>query len=490
LKIKLILFLLLPGAAMAQYLINGILFMESPRASHTATLLQDGRVLIAGGVNESCCSPSDPPLASAEIYDPATPSLTSAGNMTTGRSGHTATLLPDGRVLIVGGDSSNGTAEFYDPSTGKFTATGSLLMPQSGFNATLLSNGKVLITGGADAELFDPSTGQFTSAGPYVASLTGGFTTNATTSTLLPDGTVLFAREPAAQIYNPATATFSLSGSMYVGFSGSQVAPDYVDGQTATLLLNGTVLVAGGANEDFGRFNSTELYNPASGAFVPAASMLSPREDHTATLLPDGTVLMAGGLSQHCDGNSCFFSGSESSMELYDPAKGTFSFAGYMLYPRVSHTATLLNTGDVLIAGGDAWGGFDLNYGSLAQVELYHPAFVSSPPALFSAAGGAPGQGAVWHATTGQLASSQTPAVAGEILSMYVSGLAEGGAIPPQVAVGGRLAEILYFGDAPGYPGYYQVNFSLSSGLTPGPGVPVRLNYLSRTSNEITIAVQ
>ena len=489
-KIKLILFLLLPGAAMAQYLINGILFMESPRASHTATLLQDGRVLIAGGVNESCCSPSDPPLASAEIYDPATPSLTSAGNMTTGRSGHTATLLPDGRVLIVGGDSSNGTAEFYDPSTGKFTATGSLLMPQSGFNATLLSNGKVLITGGADAELFGPSTGQFTSAGPYVASLTGGFTTNATTSTLLPDGTVLFAGEPAAQIYNPATATFSLSGSMYVSFSGSQVAPDYVDGQTATLLLNGTVLVAGGANEDFGIFNSTELYNPASGAFVPAASMLSPREDHTATLLPDGTVLMAGGLSEHCDGNSCFFSGSESNMELYDPTKGTFSFAGYMLYPRVSHTATLLNTGDVLIAGGDAWGGFDLNYGSLAQVELYHPAFVSSPPALFSAAGGAPGQGAVWHATTGQLASSQTPAVAGEILSMYVRGLAEGGAIPPQVAVGGRLAEILYFGDAPGYPGYYQVNFSLPSGLTPGPGVPVRLNYLSRTSNEIAIAVQ
>ncbi len=312
-KIKLMLFLLLPGAAMAQQLINGMLFMQSPRASHTATLLQDGRVLIAGGVNESCCSPSGPPLASAEIYDPAAPSLTtSAGNMTTGRSGHTATLLPDGRVLIVGGDSSNGTAEFYDPSTGKFTATGSLLMSQSGFNATLLSNGEVLITGGvnsasaiADAELFDPSTGQFAPAGPYVANLTGGFTANASTSTLLPDGTVLFAREPAAQIYNPATATFKLSGSMYVSVSGNPVAPDYVDGQTATLLLNGTVLVAGGANEDLGRFNSTELIdNPASGVFVPtAASMLTPREDHTATLLPDGTVLIAGVLSQHCDGN-------------------------------------------------------------------------------------------------------------------------------------------------------------------------------------------
>jgi hypothetical protein len=489
LKIKLMLFLLLPGAAMAQ-LINGMLFMQSPRASHTATLLQDGRVLIAGGVNESCCSPSDPPLASAEIYDPATPSLTtSAVNMTTGRAGHTATLLPDGRVLIVGGDSSNGTAEFYDPSTGKFAATGSLLLPQIGFNATLLSNGKVLITG-TDAELFDPSTGQFTSAGPYVASLTGAFTANASTSTLLPDGTVLFAREPAAQIYNPAAATFSLSGSMYVSFSGNQVAPDYVDGQTATLLLNGTVLVAGGANEDLSIFNSTELYNPASGIFTPAASMLRPREDHTATLLPDGTVLMAGGLSYRCDGNSCFFSGSESGMELYDPAKGAFSYAGYMLYPRVSHTATLLNTGDVLIAGGDAWGGFGLNYGSLASVELYHPASASPPPALYSMSGDGQGQGAIWNATTGLVASPQTPAVAGDILSMYASGLAEGGAIPPQVAVGGQLAEILYFGDAPGYPGYFQVNFRVPDGVSAGAAVPVRLTYLGRPSNQVAIAVQ
>jgi hypothetical protein len=199
---------------------------------------------------------------------------------------------------------------------------------------------------------------------------------------------------------------------------------------------------------------------------------------------------MAGGESQNCDGNDCFFSGSESSMELYDPAKGAFSSAGYMLYPRVFHTATLLNTGDVLITGGEAWGGFDLDYGSLASVELYHPALVSPPPALFSAAGGAPGQGAVWHATTGQLASSQTPAAAGEILSMYVSGLAEGGAIPPQVAVGGLLANVLWFGDAPGYPGYFQVNFQVPIGVAAGSAAPVRLVYLGRSSNTTTIAVQ
>lgn len=481
---------LLSSTAMAQsgVIVNGIHFMVSPRSRHTATLLQDGRVLIAGG--ENCCSGSVPPLASTEIYDPATGVFTAAANMTTARSGHTATLLPDGRVLIVGGDSSNGTAEIYDPSTGKFTATGTLLTAQTGFNATLLANGKVLITGGVDAEVFDPSTGKFTAAGSYVGSLTGASADNVSTSTLLPDGTVLFAREPAAQIYNPATATFTLSGSMSVIFLGNPVVPDYVDGRTATLLLNGTVLVAGGANEDLARFNSTELYNPASGVFATAAFMLRPREDHTATLLPDGTVLMAGGESQNCDGNSCFFSGSESTMELYDPVKGAFSSAGYMMYPRVFHTATLLNTGDVLITGGEAWGGFDLDYGSLAETELYHPVSASSPPALFSLVGNGQGQGAIWHAATGQAATSQTPAMAGEILSMYVSGLAEGGTIPPQVAIGGQLAEILYFGDAPGYPGYFQVNFRVPDGTSAGVAVPVHLTYLGRPSNEVTIAVQ
>lgn len=127
---------------------------------------------------------------------------------------------------------------------------------------------------------------------------------------------------------------------------------------------------------------------------------------------------------------------------------------------------------------------------STASAELYHPASVSAAPALFSMAGDGAGQGAIWHATTGQLASPQTPAAAGEILAMYVSGLAQGGAIPPQVAVGGRLAEILYFGDAPGYPGYFQVNFRMPPDIAPGSAVAVRLTYIGRASNEVTIGVQ
>jgi hypothetical protein len=136
--------------------------MATARSSHTATLLLDGRVLIVGGQSGA----AQRPLFTTETYDPAKQTFTPSGNMMTARSRHTATLLPDGRVLIVGGDAA-GSAELYEPSTGSFTATGSLLIPRQGFNATLLKDGKVLITGGVsrstefgdvigDAEVFDP----------------------------------------------------------------------------------------------------------------------------------------------------------------------------------------------------------------------------------------------------------------------------------------------------------------------------------------------
>src|SRR5262249_37750227 len=111
-------------------------------------------------------------------------------------------------------------------------------------------------------------------------------------------------------------------------------------------------------------------------------------------------------------------------------------------------------------------------------------------PALLSTSGDGKGQGAIWHAQTGQIATADNPAAAGEALSMYTTSLADGSGITPQVIVGGRLAQVLYFGSAPGYPGYDQVNFVLPDGVPTGPAVSVRLRYIGRSSNAVTIAVK
>jgi uncharacterized protein (TIGR03437 family) len=145
---------------------------------------------------------------------------------------------------------------------------------------------------------------------------------------------------------------------------------------------------------------------------------------------------------------------------------------------RVNHTATLLLDGTVLIADG-----------STTPAEIYHPVQPVPAPMLFSLGGDAQGQGAIWDAATGQIASADNPAIAGETLAMYTTSLVEGGAVPPQVSVGGRLAGILYFGDAPGYPGYFQINFQVPAGVTPGSSVAVALMYLGRSSNATSIAV-
>ena len=204
-------------------------------------------------------------------------------------------------------------------------------------------------------------------------------------------------------------------------------------------------------------------------------------------LLPDGTVLISGGGGQSNNGP---FLGSLASAELYDSSTGTFTATGSMTARRQYHTATALNDGRVLITGGVYFGGIGIFYGSVSSAEIYTPQALVPAPALFSMSGDGQGQGAIWHAITGEIASPGKPAVAGEVLSMYTSSLADGGVIFPQLAIGGRLAEVLYFGAAPGYPGYNQVNFRLASGAAPGSAVPVRLTYLGRPSSEVPIAVR
>jgi hypothetical protein len=437
--------------------------MTTARYGHTATLLADGRVLIAGGSQGHL-------LASAELYDPVTGTFTPTGNMTSGRAGHTATLLPDGKVLIAGGDASTWvSAELYDPATGTFTPTGNMTSGRAGHTATLLPDGRVLIAAGlstASAELYDPSTGTFTPTGSLYTSAYG-----LTPATLLTDGRVLITlmNEAEAELYDPGTATFTKTSPRIPWVQGS-----------AALLMNGKVLLAGGTSYE-GESNLAEVYDPSTGAFTPTGNMTVARAEDPATLLPDGTVLIAGSNAGSVDGGVTL-----ASAEVYDPATGTFRRTGDMSTGRGLNTATLLNSGKVLIAGGIHYG---VGAGLFSSAEVYTPASLIPAPVLLSLSGDGQGQGAIQHAGTTRIASADDPAVAGENLSVYLHGLADGSVIPPQVAIGGRLAEITFFGNVPGYPGLNVINVRMPSDVTPGPAVPVRLTYLGRPSNQVTIGV-
>ena len=249
------------------------------------------------------------------------------------------------------------------------------------------------------------------------------------------------------------------------------------------LLLNGNILFTGG-NDSAGSESSSELYDLESGVLAANARMSAPRDGHTATLLPDGTVLLAGG------GSASHHVPPFASAELYDPTTGRFSDTGSLGTGRSNHAAVLLTTGQVLITGGTTFGSVSLISG-MASAEIYTPPVLTPAPVLFSLSGDGQGQGAIWNGVTGQSASGGNPATAGDVLSLYTISLFEGvGSVPPQVAIGSRLAEILFFGDAPGYPGYFQVNVRVPSSVAPGSAVPVRLTYLGRTSNAVTIGVQ
>jgi Galactose oxidase, central domain/Kelch motif len=270
---------------------------------HTATLLQNGSVLLAGGfVNSVWDYGGSGSNNQASLYDSATGGFSTTGNMTASRGGHTATLLANGKVLIAGGADQDPTgtglasAELYDPSSGTFTQTGSMAVGRFLHTATLLQNGKVLIVGGAltstsapvaTAEVYDPANGTFTATGAMATAR------EQHTATLLADGRVLIVGgttstgtgdlQPTAtvEVYDPSTGSFSVTGSMAESRSL----------HTTTLLPSGKVLVAGGGDEN----STAEVYDPAAGSFSITGGMEVGRSGHTATLLPNGSVLVAGG---------------------------------------------------------------------------------------------------------------------------------------------------------------------------------------------------
>ena len=331
--------------------------MRTQRTSSAATLLSNGRVLIAGGNNTIGIGA----VASAELYDPASGAFIPTGSMRTSRVSSTATLLPNGRVLVAGGLNGGGlaSAELYDPASGTFTPTGSMTVHAHAHTATLLPNGHVLITGGstgvgalASAELYDPASERFIPT----RSMAGARMMH--TATLLPSGHVLITGGTfgvwalrVAELYDPASGTFIETGAMTAARAI----------HTATLLPSGRVLITGGTSNGSNALASAELYDPASGIFMPTGSMTAARMWYPAALLPDGRVLVTGG--------TCL-SRALASAEIYDPANSTFILAGDLTAARAGHTAMPLPDGRVLVAGG--------NNGNrvLAAVELFqdeHP---------------------------------------------------------------------------------------------------------------------
>ena len=295
--------------------------MNTPRIDAATALLQNGQVLAAGGTSATGTFA----ISSAELYNPATGTWSVTGSMHQGRSGingagASATLLPDGQVLIAGGEDANfnslSSAELYNPATGKFTPTGSMTTALGDPSATLLNNGQVLMAEGGVADLYNPATGKFTATG----SMLSGHA--APVGTLLPDGDVLVTGKGAvfAELYNPATGQWS-NASTGLGLCNSNM--ECRQFSTATLLPTGNVLLAGGLVGLVSNPQTTPtamLYNPATNAWTATGSMTTGRENQTATLLPDGQVLMAGGtLFDHPSTGHPGLLEILTSAELYTP---------------------------------------------------------------------------------------------------------------------------------------------------------------------------
>jgi hypothetical protein len=364
------------------------------RQIHTATLLADGRVLVAGGYDGpdatlGYLAQNDSALASAALYDPLTNTFSPTGSMTAARGLHTATLLSDGRVLIAGGGPASwvvivggapylASAELYDPKTGTFSPTGSMTTTREGHTATLLADGRVLIAGGNDtgghgvasAEIYDPKTGTFSPTGSMMAAR--GFHT----ATLLADGRVLITGgDPAAwtysapflssaEIYDPKSGKFTATGSMTTGLAW----------HTASLLSDGRVLITGGTEAGSTSLTSAEIYDPKTGKFTATGSMADGRIYHTATLLSDGRVLVAGG----CAIGPVYAVGILASAEIYDPKTGKFTATGSMADGRTYQQATLLADGRVLVTAGE---GDNQIVAPLASAEIYDPKTGTFSPA-------------------------------------------------------------------------------------------------------------
>ena len=332
--------------------------MSHARAFATATTLTTGMVLITGGLDSGYNY-----LPTAELYDPTSQKFMVLGNMTTPRVAHSATLLPNGQVLLAGGVICSAgqcgylaSAEIFDPVARRFSAVGSMIAARANHTATLLSDGTVLFAGGnstdalATAEIYDPGTRRFSAAGAMSSPRFFH------TATLLQDGAVLVAggrgcadecndnsAGASAELYDPGTRRFSLTGSMSEG----RIL------HTATLVNDGQVLITGGRAcvgdcEGDRTLQNTELYDPSTQTFNPGPDMTAARASHIAVAMPSGQIFIYGGST--CSRRAgCQYL---NSGEIFAPNTGAFVAAGNGSVAGPNIVAALIASQQILIAGG------------------------------------------------------------------------------------------------------------------------------------------
>jgi hypothetical protein len=380
--------------------------LSVPRSEHRATLLGDGTVLITGGITTPSSGPAEP-VASADLFDPASNDFTPVGAMTVARASHISILLKDGRVLVAGGVSAGlndtAAADLYDPVKRTFTSTGSMGWAREGAAGVRLDDGRVLITGGggapvgsgsgttvlSSAEIYDPVSGRFT---PTTNDLPEPHFLHAIA--LLPSGKVLVAGgyagsgpfffleiQAATALFDPATNTFASATPL-------DIARGDID---AAVLSDGRVFIPAGSNFQGEALNNAELYSADAGAgtFGVSGGLHSERVDDAALTLPGGKILITGGISGTGE--------VLKTAELYDPAtKRLIPTAGAMTAAHHGHTMTLLKSGKVLVAGGKtdvaelynpATGKFAVTAGKMTAVRIHATATLLNDGTVLIAGG-------------------------------------------------------------------------------------------------------
>ncbi len=409
-----------------------------PRSGHTATLLLDGRVFFAGGD----CPDTSSCRSSSEIYNPLTSNSIASGPLKVPRKDHSAILHSDGRVLLIG----DGTAELFDAETGRSTLLDWEVPKRTRAKALRLADGHIALACGNDrfADILNPESG----ATQRIAPLLGRYPA-CESAALLPDSSILFVSENKALMrLNPNDSSFQSIGSSYIDYW------DNLMGRSATTLPIGKVVVAGGVGDGYPTWSAAPLYELLEPDSMTSESKLlsASRAYHADCLSPDG-LLLSGGTSGifPIPMETVLGTPSARSANLIQ-LDGSISIRSLtMLRPRLRHTCTLLNDGSVLLAGGESSG----------EMERYVP--INHWPELHIAAA--------------------LPVAAGKALELYVTGPLPDSKIMPHVWVGGRPTTLLY--SSPN-----QINVLVPEALLDSAETSVVFRYMERGSNTVSVRLQ